>query len=93
VTFTDSINDQLMAMAMHRYCLGRSSYIVGSCIESLDDVWNQLTENTRTRILVETKEAIAEGLAGMEIDARGWQAFVDRHEGKHNSLSINNTSE
>ena len=33
IEITADTNDQLMAMAAHRYCLGRRSYIVGACIE------------------------------------------------------------
>jgi hypothetical protein len=82
MTLTHSTNDQLMAIAMHRYCLGRSSYIVGAGIESLDAVWDQLTPETQAVILRDTREALERGEAGMDIDMRGWQAFVTRHEGQ-----------
>ena len=36
---TGSLNDQLMAMAAVRYCLGRSSYIVGACVEWVRENW------------------------------------------------------
>lgn len=76
---TLALNDQLMVMAAHRYCLGRRSYIVSSCLEFLDQVWEQLSLNTQIVILRDTKEALERGTAGDDMDIRGWQAFVDSH--------------
>lgn len=70
-------NDQLMAIAMHRYCLGRASYIVSSCIESLQQVWTMLDGNTQAVILRDTREAIARDEAEMSMDKREWQRFVE----------------
>lgn len=74
---TDSTNDQLMCIAAHRYCLGRASYIVGSCVEWLMAHWGQLTENTRAVIVRDTKEALAAGRAGMDMDVREWGRFLE----------------
>lgn len=77
-----STNDQLMVMAAHRYSLGRRSYIVGSCIEFLDQVWGQLTVNTQEVILRDTLEALKHsdrGDAGGAMDVRAWQQFVTEH--------------
>jgi hypothetical protein len=79
MTFTESTNDQLMAIAMHRYCLGRRSYIVSSCIESLDLVWDQLTPETQQTIFRDTYEALERNEAGMDCDRRAWTAFLQRH--------------
>lgn len=73
---TEGINDQLMCIAAHRYCLGRASYIVGSCLEWLRAHWDQFEPNTQAVILRDTKEALAQNRAGMDIDVRGWQEFV-----------------
>lgn len=81
MTITDSLNDQLMMMAAHRYCLGRSSYIVGAALDFFDQHWSQLTPHTQGIILRDIKEALDRGMAGMDIDARGWQEFVKRHSG------------
>ena len=43
---TSSLNDQLMACAAYRYCLGRRSYIVSSCIEWLEEHFDQFDENS-----------------------------------------------
>lgn len=74
---TPSIDDQLMVMAMHRYCLGRASYIVGSCIASLKQVWPMLVSNTRSVILDDTRRALARDEAGMAMDHRAWQYFIE----------------
>jgi len=77
VTF--STNDQLMVTAAHRYCLGRRSYIVGSCIEFLNEVWPQLNEITQQVILRDTHEALKRGDAGDKYNTQAWQYFVDQH--------------
>lgn len=69
-------NDQLMVTAAHRYCLGRASYIVSSCIEWLNAHWDQLTPKTKFVILRDTIQAIATNRAGQEIDERDWRRFV-----------------
>lgn len=70
-------DDQLMAMAAHRYCLGRSSYIVGACLDWLRDTWPQMTPNTQFVILRDTVDALAEERAGSPtIDAPGWVEAV-----------------
>ena len=74
---TGSTNDQLMAMAAHRYCLGRTSYIVGSCNEWLMATWDDFEPNTRNTMVRDTVEAIARGCAGHEYDSAGWERFVE----------------
>jgi len=77
---THNTDEMLMVMAAHRYCLGRASYIVGSCIDWLDKHWGQIDQNTRYRIIKETKEAIENGHSGMDIDTKAWSRFIERHE-------------
>jgi hypothetical protein len=48
---------QLMAVAAVRYCLGRSSYIVGDCADWLIEVWPELTEGTRACIRRDIEQA------------------------------------
>ena len=69
---TEGTNDQLMAMAAMRYCLGRRSYIVGACHEWLREVWPQLTTNSQNVILRDIVEALRDDLAGDQIDMVGW---------------------
>ena len=69
---TEGTNDQLMAMAAMRYCLGRRSYIVGACHEWLREVWPQLTTNSQNVILRDIVEALRDDLAGDQLDMVGW---------------------
>lgn len=49
----------LMAVAAFRYCLGRRTYIVGTCTRWLGRIWLLLKPLTRTLILRELEEAVA----------------------------------
>lgn len=78
MTLDDTLQDQLMAMAAHRYCLGRSSYIVGECVRWVRAIWPQLTDKTKDRIMRDTCDALIMRVAGDErIDAPEWRALVD----------------
>lgn len=74
---THSTNDQLMAMAAVRYCLPRSSYIVGACCEWVRENWKAMTRETRNVILRDVHEALERGEVGHHMDRREW----DRLEG------------
>lgn len=81
-----STNDQLMCMAAFRYCLGRQSYIVGSCIDWLHDTWNQFEINTKFVILRDTIEALMDGQAGSPTYAgSAWLGFLRE---KYSELSF-----
>lgn len=67
---------QLMVMAAHRYCLGRRSYIVGSCIDWLRAYWADFEPNTRNVIVRDTLEALMDGCAGDACDKAGWEGFA-----------------
>lgn len=71
------LNGQLMVTAAHRYCLGRQSYIVSSCIEWLREWWPSFTANTKRTILRDTIESLQDGTAGADMDTRGWTYFAD----------------
>lgn len=73
---SQSTNDQLMAMAAHRYCLGRASYIVGACIQWIPATWGQMSEGTRKNMIRDTQEALDKGYAGMEMDRRDWTSCL-----------------
>jgi len=75
---SDSLNDQLMVMAAHRYCLGRRSYIVSCCIEWISQHWDQFESNTKANLIRDTIEAIATDCAGSDIDLRSWKELVMR---------------
>lgn len=71
------LNSQLMAIAAHRYCLGRQSYIVGACIDWIRQHHTHFERNTIRVIVRETVDALREGRAGSEmIDAPGWNRLA-----------------
>ena len=72
----ENLNDQLMAMAAHRYCLGRMTYIVGACCEWIVDTWPQFEPNTRHVILRDTIVEIMDDNAGMSFDKEEWIKIV-----------------
>ena len=49
--------NDMMAVAAVRYCLGRSSYIVGDCCEWLPQAWPTLSESARNIIKRDIEEA------------------------------------
>ena len=73
----ENLNDQLMATAAHRYCLGRQSYIVGACIEWLYATWDNFDRNTQRVIVRDTIEALMDEKCGSKlIDEPAWRDFV-----------------
>lgn len=72
----ESVDDELMVIAAHGYCLGRSTHIVPTCIFWLYSHWDLLSENTRTAIIRDTKRALERGAAGEGVDREAWQQFV-----------------
>jgi hypothetical protein len=68
-------DDQLIALAAHRYCLGRQSDIVGACLNWLRQTWNQMQPSTQHVMLRDTVEALVDGQAGSPlIGAPGWKS-------------------
>ena len=63
-------------IAAHRYCLGRRSYIVSSCIDWLQACWPLAEQGTRRVILRDTAEAFHDETAGSEMDAKLWKRFL-----------------
>jgi len=68
--------EELMNVAAFRYCLGRSSYIVGACIDWLKRYWKDFSKNTQSVILRDLVEALQDGMVGMEMDDNAWRAFA-----------------
>lgn len=50
----------LMASAAFRYCLGRRTYIVGSCVDWIISNWEKFPENVKNLIERELEEAFGE---------------------------------
>lgn len=75
--FWADLDTQLMVMAAHRYCLGRRSYIVGSCIDWIWEHRKRFDRNTIRVIVRDTVEALQDGTAGSEIiDVPGWKKLA-----------------
>lgn len=80
-------HDHQVAVWATRYCLGRMTYVVGSCIEWLIQVWPELHEEARAIIKRDIEEAFAEDdrdreklggelgykRLGMDMDRREWE--------------------
>ena len=68
--------DDLMALAAVRYCLGRSSYIVGDCVDWLHKQWPHLSAGIRKSIARDIEEEIARDdearIQGREHKPLGW---------------------
>jgi hypothetical protein len=71
-----SLDDQLMVTAAHRYCLGRCSYIVSSCIDWIRLHWDQFERNTKLVLIRDTIEAIVDDKAGAKYDKGGWISLI-----------------
>lgn len=50
----------LMASAAFRYCLGRRTYIVGSCVDWIISNWEKFPESVKNLIQRELEEAFGE---------------------------------
>lgn len=71
----NDLDSQLMVMAAHRYCLGRQSYIVSSCISWLIKHWDKFEPNTQNVIMRDTIEALMDDRAGSRHDYLAWERF------------------
>ena len=74
----------LMATAAVRYCLGRSSYIVGDCVDWLVANWQAFSPNCRAIVVRDLQEAMRRDdearergdqylPLGMDMDRREWE--------------------
>jgi hypothetical protein len=73
----EGLDGQLMIGVAHRYCLGRQTYIVGSCIDWLKKWWGKCEGKTRVNIVRDTVRALQEGEAGSHLDYTDWKAFAE----------------
>ena len=72
----ETYDDEIMLSMAHRYCLGRSSYMVSLCINWLELHWNQLGENTQNTIIKETMDALSDNMFFMDMDRTAWKHFL-----------------
>ena len=76
-TILANSDDQLMVMAAHRYCLGRQTYIVSSCISWLSDNWETFFKATRVTIIKDNILAMMNDDVGSRYDFDGWRDFTN----------------
>jgi len=72
----NGLDGQLMVMAAHRYCLGRQTYIVESCIDWLQRWWLEFQPNTQVTILRDIMGALQANTVGSDVDAREWRKLA-----------------
>lgn len=75
----------LMVLAAFRYCLGRRTYIVSSCVDWLIQYWSEIDENTKKIITEEVYDALVDKNAGDSCDVEDWERlmkFTHSKEGK-----------
>lgn len=72
-----SVNDTIIVCAF-RYCLGRSTYVVGDCVDCLLYNWPRIGGQARAIILRDINEAIQNGDYGMEMDGRQWERVLQK---------------
>jgi hypothetical protein len=72
----ENLNDEIMVTCALRYCLGRKSYVVGSCIEFIKQVWDQLPKSSQGVITRDILEAFVDGNVGSDYDSDAWRSLV-----------------
>lgn len=66
-----------------RYCLGRQTYAVSECVETILEVWPELSSKVQDLMYKETQEAIKKDQAGAAMDRRQWLRVAERWEVDH----------
>lgn len=74
----ETSDDQLMMFAAFRYCLGRRTYIVSTCVEWIRQHWDQIEPTSQMQIGDEIRDAINNGYAGMGMDVADWELLLER---------------
>jgi hypothetical protein len=85
----DHFDPHLLLISSQRYCIGRTSYIVGWWCESLIRAWPSVPENTKEILKRDLREAIedddrarADGETylplGHKCDRKAWEALWQR---------------
>lgn len=67
-----------ISLQAFRYSIGRSTAAVHACIVCLEDRWPDMSEALRETITTETRQALHGGRGGEAVDARAWNAFLER---------------
>ncbi len=59
-----------------RYCLGRKTYAVGDCVETLTQYWRELLSFQQKQIQEDITRAILANQAGMQMDVDEWKKIL-----------------
>ncbi len=75
----DDTDLYLMLGSYMRYALGRKSYIVGACCDTLEQLVPKLPiEHMREAIMLELGKELRESTLGMDMDKERWQECYNR---------------
>ena len=69
------VNEDMVVYAF-RYALGRMTYSVGTVSDYLIENWHRFGNFTREQIIIDIKEAIEKGEAGMQMDVDIWKRVL-----------------
>lgn len=83
----------IMVTAAHRYCLGRRTYIVSSCVYWLMAIWSKVEPHTKNMIIRETQEAIDSGAAGDTCDVDQWNKLLKWNTESHEKCFVEDKNE
>lgn len=72
--------DEDIALYAFRYCLGRMTYAVSTCVDYLLLHWDQLSDKAKGNIYREIREAEATDSLGMDMDKQQWMRVIERYE-------------
>lgn|GEM_PF-2216933 len=70
-------NTEGMIFYGFRYCLGRATYAVNSCVDYLIANWQRITPDTQFLIQRDIQEAFRRNEYGMEMDRAQWQRVLE----------------
>jgi hypothetical protein len=77
---SDITVDEQMLVSAVRYALGRATYIVSATVRETIRAWPHLSENARTVIERDVREAFYYHRTGMDCDTAQWQRLLDHIE-------------
>lgn len=70
-----SLDEEILLACAFRYCLGRRTYVVSSCVSELKKKYHLLGDHFKERTMKEIDEADFEENLGDSFDAREWRTI------------------